>query len=162
MSDGPRSSSATALYHRCLTALQRGSRRTLRAWNRLESWETQLSPTTHRRKRSRRPHRRTRTTALIECYYACHNCFLPKGGVPLDTVAKGVKRGTFPLYVLHGKDDVICDVADARTLCSRVPRCQLTVVPDAGHALSEPATLAILRRTLQTCYHQHKITSRTS
>ena len=35
-------------------------------------------------------------------------------------MAAGVQQRPhpFPIYVVHGKDDVICDVADARALCA--------------------------------------------
>ena len=146
---------AHALYTRCSRALQRGSRRTVRAWNALEGFGTQLSPTTRLRRRPPRPHRRTHTTALLESHYAAHGSFLPKGGVPLRAVAAGVQQRPhpFPIYVVHGKDDVICDVADARAPCATVPRCHLTVVPHAGHAISEPGVLRALRRTLSSAAH---------
>ena len=85
------------------------------------------------------------TLALIECHYAAHDSFLPVGGLPLQTIQIGLARGSFPIEMIHGADDVICDVADARALCARVPRARLSVIPHAGHAMSEPGTHHCLR-----------------
>ena len=135
-----RSPPSHPLYARCLRALQRGSYRVIRAWSALEGLRTQLSPATQLRHPPRRPHARMHTLALIECHYAAHDSFLPPGGIALPEIQARLARNSFPIELTHGADDVICDVADARALCARVPRARLSVIPHAGHDMSEPAT----------------------
>jgi proline iminopeptidase len=73
--------------------------------------------------------------ARIECHYFIHGGFFQRDGEllanagPLRSVA-----GT----IVHGRYDVVTPVKNAWDLSKVWPRANLQIVPDAGHAMTEP------------------------
>ncbi len=51
-----------------------------------------------------------------------------------------------PGVIIHGRYDMVCPVGQAFDLHRAWPGSRLKVIRDAGHASSEPATLAALVR----------------
>ncbi|MDS1116745.1 prolyl aminopeptidase [Gordonia westfalica] len=72
--------------------------------------------------------------ARIENHYFRHSAFLASNQL-LDQ-ADVIKD--IPCTIVHGRYDVVCPMANAFDLHSRLPRSTLVIVDDAGHAMSEP------------------------
>lgn len=72
--------------------------------------------------------------ARIECHYFAHHAFLE----PDQLLRDAHRLRGIPGNIIHGRYDVICPVDQAFALHAAWPEAELTVVPDAGHAASEP------------------------
>ena len=72
--------------------------------------------------------------ARLECHYFMNNVFLRDNQL-LDEAHRLHK---IPGVIVHGRYDVVCPVEQAFALHERWPQARLHVVPDAGHAASEP------------------------
>jgi proline iminopeptidase len=56
-----------------------------------------------------------------------------------DFLLQGVDRiRNIPTTIVHGRYDVACPLTSAWDLHKRWPESELMIVPDAGHAASEP------------------------
>jgi proline iminopeptidase len=78
--------------------------------------------------------------ARIECHYFMHDSFLEPDQITRD--AHRLKD--IPGVIVHGRYDMVCPVEQAVVLHRAWPQAQLRIMPDAGHAASEPAILAAL------------------
>jgi proline iminopeptidase len=78
--------------------------------------------------------------ARIECHYVVHQAFLRPGQLLEDA---GRLAGV-PTVIVHGRYDVICPLENAWALHRALPGSELVVVPDAGHAASEPGIRSAL------------------
>lgn len=72
--------------------------------------------------------------AQIECHYFMHHAFLRKN----QLLNEAWKLKDIPGVIVHGRYDVICPVDQAYALHEVWPKSELNIVPDAGHALTEP------------------------
>ena len=79
--------------------------------------------------------------ARIECHYFMNKGFFPHDGYLLT---QAHKLRHIPTVIVHGRYDVICPVENAWELHQQLPDSHLHIVPDAGHALSEPGITDIL------------------
>jgi proline iminopeptidase len=76
--------------------------------------------------------------ARIECHYFVHGAwFDPPRGL-LDNIGK-IRH--LPAVIVQGRYDVVCPMESAWALHRAWPEADFRVVPDAGHAASEPGTL---------------------
>ena len=83
--------------------------------------------------------------ARIECHYFVNRCFFKTDNYLLENVGKIRK---IPSIIIQGRYDVICPVESAWALHKAWPEARLEIVPDAGHAASEPPiTDALVRAT---------------
>lgn len=74
--------------------------------------------------------------ARIEAHYFVNDCFLrPKQLIDDCDVLQDM-----PIEIVQGRYDVVCPVESADRLAQALPRARYTIVPDAGHAASEPGT----------------------
>ncbi len=80
--------------------------------------------------------------ARIECHYFMNLCFLTENQLLNDAGYIADIKG----YIVHGRYDVICPVDQATALKAAWPKAELSIIEDAGHALSEPG---ITRRLLE-------------
>ncbi len=79
--------------------------------------------------------------ARIECHYFTNRGFFEHPDQLLD----GVDRiRHIPAEIVQGRYDVVCPMITAWELHRRWPEAAFHVTPDAGHAASEPGTLARL------------------
>jgi proline iminopeptidase len=76
--------------------------------------------------------------ARIECHYFVHGGFFERPDQLLDDVER-VRR--IPAVIVQGRYDVVCPMTTAWDLHRRWPEAAFEVVPDAGHAASEPGTV---------------------
>ncbi|MDP9140381.1 MAG: prolyl aminopeptidase [Pseudomonadota bacterium] len=79
--------------------------------------------------------------ARIECHY-----FINKGFFEQDDflLSQAHKLREIPGVIVQGRYDVVCPMKSAWDLHRAWPESELIVVPDAGHAASEPGILATL------------------
>jgi proline iminopeptidase len=49
-----------------------------------------------------------------------------------------------PGFIVHGRYDVVCPVKNAWELHQVWPQAEFTVIPDAGHSMSEPGIRSAL------------------
>lgn len=78
--------------------------------------------------------------ARIECHYFAHQAFLEPNQLLRDV---GRLAGV-PGVIVHGRYDLICPLQSAWELHRAWPGSELAVIPDAGHAASEPGILKAL------------------
>ncbi len=83
--------------------------------------------------------------ARIECHYFVNLCFYPTPNWILENCEK-IRH--IPGVIVHGRYDIVCPVDNAWQLHKRWPEAKLEIIPDAGHAVSEPGiTDALVRAT---------------
>ncbi len=73
--------------------------------------------------------------ARIENHYFTNNAFFESDNFILENIDT-IRQ--IPCVIVHGRYDVVCPVANAWDLHSAWPESQLHIIPDAGHAASEP------------------------
>lgn len=79
--------------------------------------------------------------ARIECHYFAHGGFFERDDQLLHHIDR-IRH--IPAVIVQGRYDVVCPMKSAWDLHRAWPEAGFTVIPDAGHAASEPATLATL------------------
>ncbi len=72
--------------------------------------------------------------ARIECHYFVNHAFLE----PDQLLRNAGRLSEIPGIIVHGRYDMICPLENAWALHQVWPRSELQVVPEAGHAASEP------------------------
>jgi proline iminopeptidase len=83
--------------------------------------------------------------ARLECHYFIHNAFFPTDNWILENIER---IHSIPGVIIHGRYDVICPLDNAWQLHRHWASSRLEIIPDAGHAASEPAiTAALIRAT---------------
>jgi len=78
--------------------------------------------------------------ARIECHYFVHACFLTPGQIIRD--APRIRN--IPGVIVQGRYDVVCPASAAWQLHKAWPEAQFRLIPDAGHASSEPGICSAL------------------
>ena len=76
--------------------------------------------------------------ARIECHYFLHDAWLAP---PRDLLSNVDKIRHIPAVIVQGRYDVVCPLESAWALHRAWPEAIFRIVPDAGHAASEPGTL---------------------
>ncbi len=79
--------------------------------------------------------------ARIECHYFINNAFFQSNNYLLENVEKIRK---IPGIIVQGRYDVVCPARSAWDLHRAWPEAQLQIIPDAGHAASEPGIRSAL------------------
>jgi proline iminopeptidase len=127
-----------AAYYRRLTSpdlsIQLEAARNWSAW---EGATLSLYPAQDRL-RSLASDRYVRAFARIECHYFVHGGFLKRDAQLLEDA---YRLQNIPGVVIAGRYDVITPVRSAWELCRVWPQSDLRIIPDAGHAMTEPGTL---------------------
>lgn len=82
--------------------------------------------------------------ARLECHYFIHNRFEPENYL-LDNIGK-IRH--IPCVIVQGRYDVICPPITAYDLHKHWPEARFIIVPDAGHASSEPGTTSELVKAM--------------
>ena len=78
--------------------------------------------------------------ACIESHYFANNCFI-EDNVILKSINK-IRH--IPLFIVHGRYDMICPLENAWQLHRACPASELMVIRDAGHSLREPGVIDAL------------------
>ena len=83
--------------------------------------------------------------ARIECHYFVNNCFFQTDNYLLENVDR-IRH--IPGVIVHGRYDVVCPVMSAWDLHKAWPEAELKIIPNAGHAATEPGIAdALVRAT---------------
>lgn len=75
--------------------------------------------------------------ARIECHYFTNNAFFKTDNYLIENVAK-IRQ--IPTVIVQGRYDVVCPARSAWDLHRAFPESELHIIPDSGHAASEPGT----------------------
>jgi proline iminopeptidase len=81
--------------------------------------------------------------ARIECHYFVNGGFFKKDGALLS---EAHRLADIPAVIVHGRYDVVTPVRSAWDLKKAWPSAELRIVPDAGHAMTEPGIIHELVR----------------
>ena len=73
--------------------------------------------------------------ARIECHYFVNNCFFDTDNYLLEHVDR-IRH--IPAVIVHGRYDIVCPFMNAWDLHRAWPEAALKIIPDAGHAATEP------------------------
>ena len=83
--------------------------------------------------------------ARIECHYFMNNCFFETDNYLIENVDR-IRH--IPAVIVHGRYDIVCPFLNAWELHRAWPEASLEVIPDAGHAATEPGIAdALIRAT---------------
>jgi proline iminopeptidase len=122
-------------YHRRLTHADPAVQlEAARAWSAWEGKTLSLFPDADRVRRFSEDHYAL-AFARIECHY-----FVNRGFFSTDDqlIADAHRLSAIPGVIVHGRYDVVTPVKIAYDLSRAWPGARLRVVPDAGHAMTEP------------------------
>lgn len=84
--------------------------------------------------------------ATLECHYFRHRLWQPDNAILLNAE----RLAAIPLYLVHGRYDMICPLENAWLVQQALPHAQLQVVPNAGHSALEPGITDALIRALHS------------
>lgn len=79
--------------------------------------------------------------ARIECHYFINSAFFPSENYLLENIER-IRH--IPGIIVQGRYDMVCPARSAWDLHRAWPESKLVVIPDAGHAASEPGTRSAL------------------
>jgi proline iminopeptidase len=128
-------------YYKRLTSGNRETRlEAARAWSIWEGSTSRLLPDEDLIRRSGRA-RFAEAFARIECHYFVNRGFLKPDTQLLDNVGRIRK---IPAVIVQGRYDVVCPMRSAWDLHRAWPEAKLLIVPDAGHAMTEPGIRSAL------------------
>ena len=132
-------------YYRRLTSTDESTRQeAARAWSIWESSALRLLPDQELIDEFSEPEKAV-ALARIECHYFTNNCFFETDNYLLEHVDR-IRH--IPAVIVHGRYDIICPLTSAWELHRAWPEATLNIIPDAGHATSEPGiTDALVRAT---------------
>ena len=132
-------------YYRRLTSTDEATRQeAARAWSIWESSALRLLPDQELIDEFSEPEKAV-ALARIECHYFTNNCFFETDNYLLEHVDR-IRH--IPAVIVHGRYDIICPLMSAWELHRAWPEATLNIIPDAGHATSEPGiTDALVRAT---------------
>jgi len=85
--------------------------------------------------------------ARIECHYFVNKGFFKHPDQLLDDVSR-IRH--IPAVIVQGRYDVVCPMVTAWELRGRWPEAEFHIIPDAGHAASEPGTTSSLIEATDT------------
>jgi proline iminopeptidase len=127
-------------YHRLLTGADDIARMAAaKAWSTWEGRTATLLPNPSVVNHFGDPHVAL-SLARIESHYFVHQAFLRPGQLLEDAA----RLAGIPTVIVHGRYDVICPLENAWALHRALPGSELLIVPDAGHAASEPGIRSAL------------------
>jgi proline iminopeptidase len=136
----PEQTDLVAAYHRRLTGRDEVTRlAAAKAWAIWEGRTASLMPSKPVVDHFANPHTAL-SLARIECHYFNNDAFLEP-----DQLLRDCHRiAQIPGVIVHGRYDMICPLTSAWELHRAWPASELRVIPDAGHAASEPGILSAL------------------
>ncbi len=127
-----------AAYHRRLTGADIALRmEAARAWC---AWEAELLTLRPRARAIGSATQSEIALARIEAHYFVNNSFFEEG----QLIDRAPALAGVPGVIVQGRYDMVTPVRNAWDLAKAWPGADLRIVPDAGHATSEPGILAAL------------------
>jgi len=126
-------------YHRRLTGEDREAQiEAARAWSVWEGTTVSLLPSPERES-AFASDQFALAFARIECHYFVHDGFFERHD---QIIANVNKISHIPAVVVQGRYDVVTPLKSAWELTRDWAKAELVIVPDAGHAASEPGIIA--------------------
>lgn len=92
------------------------------------------------------PGARLPPTAIVEAHYIRNDFFLAPG----QLLAAAPRLRNIPGVIIQGRYDLLCPPAAAYALSEAWGNCRLEIVEGAGHAITEPGTMAALKAAIDT------------
>ena len=132
-----RSDIVSAFYKRLTSTDRNVQLAAAKAWSQWEGSTVSLTPNP-RREKNMISNQYALAFARIECHYFYHAGFLDTDNWILENLSRA---HDIPCRIVHGRYDVVTPVANAWALHKAWPSSELTIVQDAGHAMSEPGTI---------------------
>lgn len=130
-----------AAYYKRLTSPSEATRlRAAKAWSIWEGATSKLRSDPKLLKRFGNA-RFAEAFARIECHYFVNKGFFRRDG---QLLADARRLKDIPGVIVQGRYDVVCPMKSAWDLHKAWPKAKLIVVPDSGHAMSEPGTRSAL------------------
>ncbi|ULQ48179.1 prolyl aminopeptidase [Flagellatimonas centrodinii] len=135
-----------AAYYRRLTSADVAVRRAAaRVWSLWEGATSKLIPSAAATRRFGED-RFAEAFARIECHYFQHAGFFERDD---QLLANAYRLHAIPGVIVQGRYDVVCPMRSAWELHQAWPQAEFHIIADAGHAASEPGTLAALLSATQ-------------
>ena len=126
-------SDMVAAYYRQLTSKDESVRQTAaKAWSLWEGLTASLVRDEEVMSHFGDPHAAL-AIARIECHYFVNDSFLQ----PDQLLADAHRLKNIPGYIVHGRYDMICPVAQAWELHEAWPDAEMHIMPESGHAVTE-------------------------
>ena len=119
-----------------------------KAWSLWEGRCATLKPSRETRDFFADPHVAL-SLARIESHYFVNDSFL----APNQLLRDAYRLANITGIIVHGRYDMICPLENALELRSAWPRSEIVVVPEAGHAASEPGITEALVKAAQDIAH---------
>lgn len=136
-----------AAYHRRLTSPDADVRReAAKTWC---GWESELLTLLPRSGRYIGPSEGDMALARIEAHYFVNQSFMEEG----QLLARMKRLAHIPGVIVQGRYDVVTPPVTAYEVAKAWPAAKLHIVPDAGHATSEPGILAGLLEATDSLRH---------
>lgn len=129
-----------AYYKRLTSPDARVRQAAARAWSIWEGATSKLMPSADLVKRFGED-KFAEAFARIECHYFVNQGFFTR---PNQLLADVQRIRKIPGVIVQGRYDVVCPLKSAWDLHRAWPESELQIVPDAGHAASEPGILSRL------------------
>lgn len=79
--------------------------------------------------------------ARIETHYFVHGGFFEKDGQLLEDAHK---IENIPTVIVQGRYDMVCPAKSAYDMSKKLKKCELHMIPDAGHSAAEPGIIDAL------------------
>lgn len=134
-----------SVFHRRLTSEDEAVRlEAAKAWSTWEGGTLKLIPDPDLVAHFDEPHNAL-SLARIECHYFMNNAFFETDNWLIENVDR---IRNVPAVIVQGRYDVVCPAMSAWELHKAWPEAKFVIVPDAGHAASEPGIVdALVRAT---------------
>lgn len=138
-------------YYQRLTSDDEVKRlRVAKTWSAWEGATLSLESNTHTIDHFSEAHRAL-SLARIEAHYFIHDSFLET-----DQLLRDAHRlKDIPAVIVHGRYDVICPLEGAWALHKAWPSSTLRIIPNAGHAATEPGIVTALIEAAQEIAARH-------
>jgi len=138
--EGERTDVVGAYYKRLTSSEESVQLEAARAWTSWEGRTLSLLPDRDRTRHMTADYY-ARALARIECHYVVNGGFFETG----DQLLRDADRlKDIPGAIVHGRYDVVTPVKNAFDLANAWPSATLRIVPDAGHAMTEPGIVHAL------------------
>ncbi len=135
-------------YYKLLTSEDSAVRlKAAKAWARWEGATLKLIPNDKQIADFTVDHKAV-SLARIECHYFMNNAFFESPNWIIENISP-LRKHKVPAVIVHGRYDVVCPFENAWELSKAWPEAKLEILPDAGHAASEPGIVDALVRATQ-------------
>jgi proline iminopeptidase len=113
-------------------------------WAAYERVLSELTPAVSALPQTPSPEGRVPPTAIMEAHYISSGFFL----APDEIITNAHRLAGIPGVIVQGRYDLLCPPRAAHSLARAWPDCRLTVIDNAGHAMTEPGVEDAMRRAL--------------